>query len=52
MRRNIIQVPGTNEGTLARARFRSRILFNVTTKFQENFAKLKMINIQKYQACT
>ena len=45
MRRNTVQIPVTNGETLARAKFRSRIFFNVTAKFQDNFEKTKMINI-------
>ena len=45
MRRNTVQIPVINGETLAGARFRSRIFFNVTAKFQDNFEKPKMIDI-------
>ena len=45
MRRNTVQILVTNVETLARARFTSRIYFNVTAKFQDNLEKPKMINI-------
>ena len=45
MRRNTVQIPVTNSENLARVRFRSRIFFNVTAKFQDNFEKSKMIDI-------
>ena len=45
MRRNTIQIPVRSGETLARARFRSWIFFNITAKFQDNFEKPEMINI-------
>ena len=48
MRGNTVQIPVTNGETLARARFRSRIFFNVTVKFQDNFVKPKLIDVKLY----
>ena len=45
MGRNTVQIPVTNRETLPRARFMSRIFFNATAKFQDNFEKPKMIDI-------
>ena len=45
MRRNTVQIPVVNRETLARARFRSRIFFSVTAKFQDNFEKPKLVDI-------
>ena len=46
MRRNTVQIPVANRETLAGARFRTRIFFNVTAKFHRNLKKTtKMISI-------
>ena len=45
MCRDTVQIPVTNIGTLVRARFWSRVLFDVTAKFQDNFVKPKIIGI-------
>ena len=45
MRRNTVQITVTNGETWARVIFRSRVFFNVTAKFLDNFEKPKIINI-------
>ena len=45
MRRTTVQIPLTNEETLARTRFRLQIYFNVIGKFEENFGKPKILKI-------
>ena len=45
MGRDIVQIPVANRETLVRARFWSRVLFDNTAKFQDNFMKSKMISI-------
>ena len=52
MLRNTVQIPVTNRETLARARFRSRITFNVIAKFDgKRQANLGLQNIQKMFGC-
>ena len=45
MSRNTVQASVTNREALVRARFWSRVLFDVNAKFQDNFVKPKMISI-------
>ena len=39
MFRDTVQIPVTNRETLVRAIFWSRVLFDVTAKFHDNFVK-------------
>ena len=45
MYRDTVQILVTNRKTLVRARFWSRLFFDVTAKFQDNFLKPKIIGI-------
>ena len=44
MCKNTVQVPMPNRQNLVRARFRSGVLFNITTKFHKNIIKPKIID--------
>ena len=45
MCKDTVQIPVTNRETLVRARFWSRVSFDVTVNFQDNFVKSKMHGI-------